>query len=85
MAIPGYLSLAQAARQKHLPRPTLWRHVKLGHVDSVTVAGRIFILDNPKFRAFDIDRQRQRDTLRGLRARGKARGMRQAQDGGRHL
>jgi hypothetical protein len=78
MSIPGYLPLALAARQKRVPRPTLFRHVKLGRVDSVTVAGRIFILDNPKFQAFDIDRERQRDTLRGLRAHGKAKGMRRA-------
>jgi hypothetical protein len=73
MSIPGYLPLAEAARRKRLPRPTLWRHVRLGHVDSVIVAGRIFIVENEKYRAFDIDRARQRDTIRGLRARGKVR------------
>jgi hypothetical protein len=71
--IPGYLSLAQAARKKRVPRVTLWRHVRAGHVDSVLVADRIFILDNERFRSFDIDRRRQRDTLRGLRERGKTR------------
>jgi hypothetical protein len=76
MSIPGYLPLAEAARQKRLPRPTLWRHVRLGHVDSVIVAGRIFVVENEKYRTFDIDRARQRDTIRGLRVRGKAKGMR---------
>jgi hypothetical protein len=73
MSIPGYLTLADAASRKRIPRVTLWRHVRAGDIDSVTVARRIFILDNERFQAFDIDRQRQRDTLRGLRARRKAR------------
>ena len=72
-SIPGYLSLSEAAKQKRILRPVLWRHVRAGHLDSVLVAGRIFIVDNARFQAFDIDRQRQRDTIRGLRARGKVR------------
>ena len=76
MSIPGYLSLAEAASRKRIPRVTVWRHVRAGDVDSVTVARRIFIVDNERFQAFDIDRRRQRDTIRGLRARGKTRGMR---------
>ena len=75
-AIPGYLSLTEAARAKRILRPVLWRHVRAGHLDSVLVAGRIFILDNERFQAFDIDRERQRDTIRGLRTRGKARALR---------
>jgi hypothetical protein len=78
--IPGYLPLVQAARQKRLPHATLRRHVKSGHLDTVKVAGRIYVLDNERFQAFDIDRKRQRDTIRGLKARGKARGMRRHAD-----
>ena len=72
-SIPGYLSLTEAAKVKRILRPVLWRHVRAGHLDSVLVAGRIFILDNDRYKAFDIDRRRQRDTIRGLRARGKVR------------
>ena len=33
-AIPGYLSLTEAARAKGILRPVLWRHVRAGHLDS---------------------------------------------------
>ncbi len=65
------IPLTEAAKRKRVAPKTLWVHAKRGTFDTVQLAGRILIVDNERWRAWQPDRVRQKAILRGLRKRGR--------------
>ena len=66
---PEYLTQLAAAHLKHVSRGAVQQAIRRGELDTVRIGPYRMILANAKFRAWDINRTKQRHIRRGFRRR----------------